>query len=91
MTEKEIEERLQALPYDVPSDIRPSAVSILMTAARAEGSEAEEKFWEHLRHLSPSEQGEFFASARATREASKSVGTSIIIAILIIAALWLLF
>ena len=60
MTEKEIEERLQALPYDVPSDIRPSAVSILMTAAGAEGPEAEEKFWEHLRHLSPSEQGRVF-------------------------------
>lgn len=89
MTEKEIEERLKALPYEVPSDIRPSAISIMMTTMGAGGAEAEEKFWNHLYQLSPKEQGEFFASARTTGEASKTAGCSVIIAVLMLPCFFL--
>ena len=65
MTEKEITERLKALPYEVPADISPNAISALMTVAEAETGadtrQVEEKFWEHLAQLSPEEQQEFFA------------------------------
>ena len=95
MTEREIEERLKALPYEVPSDISPNAISTLMTVAEttttAETREVEEKFWQHLHQLSPEEQQEFFASARQTREQLSGVGFSIIIAVLILLALWFLF
>ena len=72
MTEQEIEERLKTLPYDVPSDIRPSAVSILMTAAGVVGQEAEEKFWENLRHLSLDDRENFFLAARNVGAGSAS-------------------
>ncbi len=95
MTEREIEERLKALPYEVPSDISPNAISTLMTVAEttttAETRAVEEKFWEHLHQLSPEEQQEFFTSARQTREQLSGVGFSIIIAVLILLALWFLF
>lgn len=95
MTEKEIRERLEALPYEVPSDISPNAISAMMTVAEttttAETQEVEEKFWQNLEQLSPEEQQEFFTSARQTREQLSGVGFSIIAAVLILAVLWLLF
>lgn len=95
MTNKEIEERLKALPYEVPSDISPGAISVLMTAVEAEtgtdAKEVEEKFWKHLHQLSPEEQEEFFESARKTRESLSGVGTSIIIAVLVLIIIWVLF
>ena len=95
MTEKEIQERLKALPYEVPSDISPNAISVLMTAAETttteEAQQVEEKFWQHLAQLSPKEQQEFFASARQTREQLSSVGISIIVSVPVLVALWLLF
>ena len=95
MTDKEIRERLKALPYEVPSDISPGAISVLMTAAEAEtgadAKEVEEKFWQHLHQLSSEEQQEFFESARKTRESLSGVGTAIIVAVLILLVLWLVF
>ena len=94
MTEKEIAERLKALPYEVPTDISPGAISVIMAAAEyqtgADAQQVEESFWEHLAQLSPEEQQEFFASARATRQQLSGVGISIIIAVLVLVALWLL-
>ena len=54
MTEQEIAERLKALPYEVPADLPPSGVDVLMTAVDFKGM-TEEQFWEHLAQLSPKE------------------------------------
>ena len=92
MIEKEIRERLKALPYEVPSDISPNAISALMTVAEttttAETQEVEEKFWQNLEQLSPEEQQAFFTSARETREQLSGVGFAIIAAVLILAIIW---
>lgn len=87
MTEKEIEEHLKALPYDVPADIRPGHISATMAAMGVEGKEAEEIFWNNLHQLSPKEQGEFFATARSNLSASKSLAWGVF-AIIFLGLLW---
>ena len=67
MTEQEITERLKALPYEVPADISPRAVSTMM-AAVGDTQQAEEKFWEHVAQLFPEERQGFFAAARQTQQ-----------------------
>ena len=94
MTEKEITERLRALPYEVPSDISPGAVSTMMAAgefaAGATPQEVEKKFWERLEQASPQEQQEFFAAARKTRESLSGFGLLLIGGTVLMVLLWLL-
>ena len=68
MTEAEVAERLKALPYDIPDDIRPSYVSFVMDKTKETGV-TEEEFWGKLQEASPADQEAFFA---AVREASSS-------------------
>ena len=93
MTDKEIEVRLKALPYKVPPDITPGHLSVMMATmalAGAEGEKAEEKFWEHLHTLGPREQGEFFATARSSRVASKQLAWGVFSLLFLILLFWVL-
>ena len=78
MTEQEVAERLKALPYDVPEDIKPAYIPPMMEMNGIEGKEAEEEFWEKLHLLSPEKQQEFFHAAREAQGAGKSMALIIV-------------
>lgn len=91
MTEDEIKKRLEALPYDIPEDIKAHHVESmleLMLVGSKEGEseegkkEAERKFWEHLMNASPDEQQEFFKRARAARSSARYFGLMLLCAII---------
>lgn len=94
MTEQEITARLKALPYEVPADISPGAISTMMAtaefAAGATPQEVEEKFWQKLAQASSEEQQEFFAAARQTRKSLSGFGFLIIGGVVLMVLVWLL-
>ena len=55
----------------------------MMISMGVEGKEAEEEFWANLAQFSEQERGEFFATARSSREAAKGAGCAVIIAVLV--------
>ena len=91
-TTKEIAERLKALPYEVPADISPGAISTLRAAeefaAGATPQEVEKQCWERFEQASPEEQQECFAAARQTRETLSGFGLLLIGRVLLL-LVWL--
>lgn len=72
MTEQEIAERLKALPYDVPTDVRPGYVSVMIDRVKDQGI-TEEQFWEKLQNTDPEGQESFFAAAREAQSSGQSM------------------
>lgn len=73
VTDTEIAERLKALPYDVPPDVRPHHITYMMTVADIDTPEKEEQFWATLMEATPDKQREFFTAARASRKSMQSL------------------
>lgn len=94
MTDKEITERLKTLPYEVPADISPGAISTMMAvgefATGATPQEVEEKFWQKLEQASPEEREEFFTAARQTRNQLSTTGLITMACVLLAIVFWLL-
>ncbi len=89
MTEDEIKERLEALPYDIPDDIEANYVESMLEREMfwCDGSEegrkeVERQFWERLLNASPDEQQKFFKAARAAGSKVRFFGWLLLCAII---------